>query len=217
MKSVVIILLFVTLPGCSTFYPPWRSPVEYPIDYRTVSDKDVTVVTMTDERRSVIIAPGALQGSNADLRVCPEPPADAADSISSYIKARLGGNSTAGEKQINGEVSYANGTATAVAGIFPRSQGIELFRDGTQALCLAWLNDIYNKGDTEAWRQDFRLLMKLSYELISREIDKPSKAVEISTQPGIKRIDSSPEQTEADTENSGTYQTYRKEPNPVQP
>lgn len=186
-QRILLLATLMLLSGCSNLYPPWRSPVEYPIDYRQVSDNNVTVVTMTDERRSVIIAPGALKGPNSDLRVCPEPPADAADSFSSYFKARLAGGSTAGEKQVNGEASLTDGTSSALSAIFPRSQGIELFRDGSQALCLAWLNDIYNNEDKSAWRQDFRLLMQLAYQLIYREIDHPSKSVTITAQPSSEQ------------------------------
>lgn len=201
MKMTVLYMFIITfLTGCSSIYPPWRSPEEYPIDYRNASDKKVTIVTMTDERRSVIIVPGALAGQNSDLRVCPEPPADAADNISSFFKTRLAG----GNGKLSGEVGFSDGTATALSAIFPRSQGIELFRDGTQTLCLAWLNDVYNNGDVNAWREDFRQLMQLSYQLILQEIIHSKTFANEETQ--IKTVSAPSETNESDSSAPETSQ-----------
>lgn len=170
--SVAIIALIVCayLAGGSRDYAPWVNPMEYPLDYRKTSGSDVTVATMTADRRSIIIVPDALNGINADLRVCPEPPADAADNLASVLKAVASGDSGVSGGNAKGTADLSSSTTTQLASVFSRSQGLELFRDGANALCLAWLNDIYNKGDVNGWREDFRLLLNTSASLISQEI-----------------------------------------------
>lgn len=164
------IFICAYLLGSASVYPPWRSPTEYPLDFRVVSPKGATVATMTSERRSIIIVPDARSGANADLRICPEPPADAADNVASLLTGSASGSAGALNGENKGSAALSSGSSAALASIFARSQGIELFRDGSNALCLAWLNDIYNNGDVNAWRSDFQLLLKTSSMLISQEI-----------------------------------------------
>ena len=164
------IFICAYLLGSASVYPPWRSPTEYPLDFRVVSPKGATVATMTSERRSIIIVPDARTGANADLRICPEPPADAADNVASLLTGSVSGSAGALNGENKGSAALSSGSSAALASIFARSQGIELFRDGSNALCLAWLNDIYNNGDVNAWRSDFQLLLKTSSMLISQEI-----------------------------------------------
>ncbi|WP_369790559.1 hypothetical protein [Rouxiella sp. WC2420] len=164
------IFICAYLLGSASVYPPWRSPTEYPLDFRVVSPKGATVATMTSERRSIIIVPDARSGANADLRICPEPPADAADNVASMLTGSASGSAGAPNGENKGSAALSSGSSAALASIFARSQGIELFRDGSNVLCLAWLNDIYNNGDVNAWRSDFELLLKTSSMLISQEI-----------------------------------------------
>lgn len=166
----IIIFISAYLLG-SAGYPPWRSVVGYPLDFHPASPKSATVVTLTSDRRTIIIVPNALTGANADLRICPEPPADAADNIASLFTANAAAAAAApGGAENKGSAALSSGSSAALASIFARSQGIELFRDGSNALCLAWLNDIYNNGDVNAWRSDFRLLLHTSSDLIAQEI-----------------------------------------------
>ncbi len=132
------IFICAYLLGSASVYPPWRSPTEYPLDFRVVSPKGATVATMTSERRSIIIVPDARTGANADLRICPEPPADAADNVASMLTGSASGSAGAPNGDNKGSAALSSGSSAALASIFARSQGIELFRDGSNALCLAW-------------------------------------------------------------------------------
>lgn len=128
-------------------------------------------MSMTDEMRSVIIVPHALNGINSDVRICPEPPADAADRISSNFNAEVAASQSGPEEKFDDNVKMEKIDSSDVASILNRSQGLELFRDGANALCLAWLNDVYNSGDINYWRDDFRYLLNLSHQLIKAEIE----------------------------------------------
>lgn len=158
---------------------------------REMSNDKVTVVTMTEERRSVLVVPRG--GPGSVIRVCPEPPADAAQNFSSLFNA--GASAASGDAGAKGEVKLSNSASAVLASAFFRSQGIQFFRDGATALCMAWLNDIYNQGDLEGWRNDFKLLLNLSYKLIEHEIPAISAQAK-QTGMGEKAQASSPNATE---------------------
>jgi hypothetical protein len=170
-----MVLIQTTLVACSSFYPPWNSPRDYPVNYNDLSSDRTRVMTMTDELRSVIIVPGAVNGINSDLRVCPEPPADAADNIANSFKAELQASMESAAAKTGAQTSASKISSSDLASILNRSQGLELFRDGSNALCLAWLNDIYNNGDLNSWRDDFRYLLLLSSQLIDKQISVNNK------------------------------------------
>lgn len=168
--QLITVMIFL-LASCQSFYPPWNSPRDYPINYTRISDKKVSMLSMTDEMRAVIIVPDAVNGVNSEVRVCPEPPADAADRISSNLNAEVDASQAGPEDKSDENLKIAKIDSSDVASILNRSQGLELFRDGANALCLAWLNDVYNSGDINYWRDDFRYLLKLSHQLIMAEVE----------------------------------------------
>lgn len=167
----------IILAGCSSFYPPWNNPRDYPVDYQIIKDKRAGIITMTDEQRAVVVVPGALNGSNADLRVCPEPPADAASDIANAFKAQIEAANANPVARQNAETQMSKESSFTLSAILDRTQGLELFRDGANTLCIAWLNDIYNNGDLDSWREDFRYLLSLSYQLINKEITSRQSGV----------------------------------------
>ena len=68
---------------------------------------------------------------------CSEPPADAAEAISSTFQAGLQGN--AGNNQ-GGKAELASTLGTAIQALTQRSQGVILFRDASFRYCEAYLN-----------------------------------------------------------------------------
>ncbi|MGX5056541.1 hypothetical protein ACWKX9_23270 [Enterobacter asburiae] len=164
----------LTLTACSSFYPPWNSPRDYPVNYNVINNPKASIMTMTDELRSVIIIPGAVNGINSDFRICPEPPADVADNIANSFKSALVASEKSPESKIDTQFSGEKISSSVLASILTRSQGLELFRDGANALCLAWLNDVYNNGDLNRWRDDFRYLLLISSQLIDKELNRDS-------------------------------------------
>ena len=168
--SPATFFLCMMLTGCNSFYPPWNQPRDYPISTQNINNNHATIITMTDEERAVIIVPEAVNGIHGDLRICPEPPPDAASDVANAFKAQLESESNLPEAQQKTAMQMSRESSSVLSAILERTQGLELFRDGVNALCVAWINDIYNTGDLEAWRQDFRYLLNLSFELINKEI-----------------------------------------------
>lgn len=161
-QEITIALMIFTLSGCGVFH----NPKDAPIDFSTISPARPTVVVMTPERRSVLIVPQAYNGQNIGLRVCPEPPPDVAEALTDALAAQL----KAENSDIHASSKFSSSFTSSITQLFRRSQGAELFRDGSNALCLAWLNDIYKHGDLDTWRTDFNHLLELSTHLIQLEI-----------------------------------------------
>lgn len=144
------------MPACSTFTPPKEKPV---IEDR-VGDRIGTLAT-TSERRIVLV----------DLKkdhFCSEPSPDVAEAINSSIRAAVDASAKYGngaDIKVSGEI--ARQLATSINSIFTRTQGIQLFRDGSFALCQARMNgDI--KDHEFAKRYDF--LLDRAVELIKAEL-----------------------------------------------
>ena len=62
---------------------------ENSIDYEAVSTQKPTIVTLTPERRTVLVVPQAYSGANTGLRTCPEPPPDVAEALTTAVAAGL--------------------------------------------------------------------------------------------------------------------------------
>lgn len=91
---------------------------------------------------------------------CPEPPPDAAQSVSSAITAALdadvevpgsllGPANVAGNAKGGLGVNYGQALATAVAPLIQRSQGLQFYRDQAFYTCVAYLNGVID-ADTYA-------------------------------------------------------------------
>ncbi|MDY7806677.1 hypothetical protein [Burkholderia stagnalis] len=165
---VVCSLAMVAVAALATWLGRWHESKEGAIDYEIVSTREPTILTLTPERRTVLVVPSAFNGANSGLRTCPEPPPDVAEALTTAVAAQLKADvGTHGDAA--SRVSKSLGSA--VSQLFYRTQGAGLFRDGTHALCLAWLNDIYKTNDLSAWRADFRYLLDVSGQLIHDEVE----------------------------------------------
>jgi hypothetical protein len=132
-----ILIAASLLQGCSAFSPPTTKPViEDRISQHHVPT--VGVLATTPERRVVLV-------KMPDNKFCAEPPADAADNISSALSA-MAKASTKGTVG-NVQLGIANTLATSVKQLFVRSQGVQLYRDGTFMLCAAYLNGAISQAD----------------------------------------------------------------------
>ena len=76
--------------------------------------------------------------------ICSEPPADAAESISSTFQAGLEVEAGAGQ---GGKGELANTLATAIQALSQRSQGVILFRDVSFRYCEAYLNGVLGEKE----------------------------------------------------------------------
>lgn len=155
-RRLLPLFLASTLAACSAFTPPKEKPV---IEDR-VGDHVGTLAT-TAERRIVLV-----NLKNGDF--CAEPSPDVAEAINGSIRAatEASANTSSGvDAKVSGEV--ARQLATSIGSSFLRTQGIQLFRDGSFALCQARMNNNIDKTD---YAQKLDRLLNLSVELIKLEL-----------------------------------------------
>jgi hypothetical protein len=158
MAGVVLLLI----QGCSIFTQPKANPV---IEDR-ISDwgkEKIGVLATTPERRIVIVKmPGSA--------FCAEPPADAAENVSAALTAVA--EASAQGRVTDAQLSIAQTLATSVKQLFQRSQGVQLYRDGTFMLCNAYLNGAITK---EQFLQRHERLLEIVAPLIAQEIPEIHK------------------------------------------
>ena len=163
MKSMIACgLVLVLIQGCSVLTPPKAKPV---IEDRITEwgKQKVGVLATTPERRVVIV-------KMPDNRFCAEPPADAAENVSAALTA-MAEASTKGALT-NAQVGIANTLATSVKQLFQRSQGVQLYRDGSFMLCNAYLNGALTP---EQFAQKHQELLQAVAPLITAEIPELHK------------------------------------------
>jgi hypothetical protein len=148
--------IMALLSGCSALTPPKEKPV---IEDK-VGDR-MGVLATTAERRVVLI----------DLKndhFCAEAAPDVAEALNSTIRiaAEYSSKAASGpERSANAE--FARGLTTSVSTLFSRTQGVQLFRDGSYALCQARMNGAMPDA---AFQSRFDALLKIAGELIALEI-----------------------------------------------
>lgn len=143
--------------GCSFLTPP----KEKPMLQDTMNNRIRTLAT-TPERRVVL----------ADLgkeHICAEPSADVAESLTSSLRALAAASV---EKPANNDSARLSGEvakqfATSLNVLFSRSQGVQLFRDGSYALCQASMNGDIKRND---FIERFDNLLNASAKLIELEL-----------------------------------------------
>ena len=122
------------LAGGGAFY---RSPV---IEER-VSDfgiPKIGVLATTGERRAVIV-------KMPERLICAEPPPDVAEAIASAVSGALeaSGKSSPADVKLGG----ASALSTALMQLTYRTQGLQLYRDGSFFLCTLFMNNIITKDE----------------------------------------------------------------------
>lgn len=150
------------MQGCSVFTQPKANPV---IEERVTDwgKTKVGILATTPERRVVIVK---MPGSH----FCAEPSADAADNVSAALSA-------VAQASVQGRVSdaqlgFAQSLATTAKQLFQRSQGVQLYRDGSFLLCNAYLNGAISKENFLARHER---LLELVAPLIREELSHMHK------------------------------------------
>lgn len=134
--SILLAALLVLLNGCGAFSPPKAKPVIEDTIEGGNSNR-VGVLATTPERRVVIV-------KMPQNLFCAEPPADAAENVSAALAviAEAAAKGNLSELQLG----TATTLATTVKQLFQRSQGVQLYRDGSFMLCTAYLNGILSQS-----------------------------------------------------------------------
>jgi hypothetical protein len=154
----VVLALLQGVQGCSTFTQPKANPV---IEDRVTNwggPGKVGILATTPERRVVIV-------KMPDNKFCAEPSADAADNVSAALTAVA--EASAQGRVTEAQLGFAQTLATSVKQLFIRSQGIQLYRDGTFMLCNAYLNGSITE---EQFLKRHERLLEIVAPLIDKEI-----------------------------------------------
>ncbi len=138
-KILTLLITAILLQGCGAKI--FVSPKENPIIEDKVGENLYRTMATTSERRIVIVN-DSLDPNYRGL-YCAEPSPDSADnlasSFSSYLKASEGTGAASASAGID------KAFATTVEKLGRRSQGLQLFRDGSYSLCQAFMNGIIDK------------------------------------------------------------------------
>lgn len=163
MKRLILaIFAVVNLSGCALFSSTNEQPVieDHITDW--IGRKKIGVLSTTAARREVVFQ----MPSN---RFCAEAPPDVAESLSSSLSllAQGSGKEPTSSVDVTARLEVARTLATTIATLFRRSQGVQLFRDGSFNLCEAHLNGAI---DGPQYKELHEALLKTAVALITQEI-----------------------------------------------
>jgi hypothetical protein len=131
-RLIIAGITLLVVQGCSVFAQPKAQPViEDRVTDAGWGKVKIGLLATTPERRMIVV-------KMPDNRFCAEPPADAADNVAAALSAAAKAKGTG--KLTEGQVGAAQTLATSVKQLFKRTQGVQLYRDGTFMLCNAYLN-----------------------------------------------------------------------------
>lgn len=161
---LALLATLVALAACSGHRPP------------VVEDKIGGNFGFNEELGTFAIAPdysvAFVQLSNTEHRMqgdsgnrfCAQAPADAASELSSAFSGAVKAASESGQTI---DLSAAGQFASAIRQLFVRSQGVQLYRDGSFAVCNAYLNDALTK---QQYNDQLEALRMTAQALIHEQI-----------------------------------------------
>ena len=156
MRNLIALLSFIALTGCASHFTARPPVIEDKVGIK--GKETVGTLATSPDYRVVYVR------LHEDAKLCAEAPADAGAQFSSSFAAGL--KSPLGvEKEISAEARIS--LAVAMKQLFKRSQGIQLFRDASFALCNLYLN----KGLKEdQYLDELKEIRKSAVFLIEKEI-----------------------------------------------
>jgi len=127
-----------------------------------------STLATTADRRIVLVRTRATAGGVGKAgHFCAEPPPDAAENIASKVAAALEASVKTLKAEGEAKLDLARQLATTVQALFHRTQGLQLYRDGSYNLCQALLNDTITKDKYVAELEELR---KTARSLIEHEL-----------------------------------------------
>ena len=156
MRKPIALLSLITLTGCASYFTPRPPVIEDKVGIR--GQETVGTLATAPDYRVVYVR------LHEDAKLCAEAPADAGAQFGASFAAGLTGP-LGGTKEISTEARIS--LAVAMKQLFKRSQGIQLFRDASFALCNLYLN----KGlKEEQYLDELKEIRKSAVFLIEKEI-----------------------------------------------
>ena len=149
-SNAMVIFATFTIGGCAWLTPPIQRPV---LEDHMNKGTAVGILAITPERRAILIEP--YNAGATYSRFCAEPSPDVAQALTATLQASANASASAQIKSAAGDTKsgdadlaaqFAQSLAASNSQLFNRSQGVQLFRDASYALCQAYLNGAL-KGD----------------------------------------------------------------------
>lgn len=156
MRTLIAVLSIASLSGCASYFTARPPVIE---DKVGISGREMvgTLATSADYRVVYVRL-------DPQAKLCAEAPADAGAQFGQTFATALSAP-TGSTPPLS--VEAKTGLAVAMKQLFKRSQGIQLYRDGTFALCNLYLNG----GVTAAeYFVELKELRKTAAHLIEKEI-----------------------------------------------
>lgn len=162
--SVLPLALLAYLSGCNAHRPP------------VVEDKVGGFLGINEELGTLAVAPdysvAFVQLSNTEHpassgrgnKFCAQAPADAGADLSSALSGAVKAANGSGQTV---DLSGAAKFASSIRQLFVRSQGVQFFRDGSFALCNAYLNGAI---DEDRYNEQLSALRTAAVALIEKQI-----------------------------------------------
>ncbi len=165
MRSLISFATVATLSlsGCASYFTPRPPVIEDKVGLH--GKETVGTLATAPDYRVVYVR------LDDKAKLCAEAPADAGAQFGSSFAAALA-TPLGGTKEISLETKA--GLAVAMKQLFKRSQGVQLYRDGTFALCNLYLNQGISKEDYLLELQELR---KAASMLIDKEIPYLEKII----------------------------------------
>jgi hypothetical protein len=158
MRALIAgVILASSLSGCASYFTA-RPPVIEDKVGQWGKETVGTLATAPDYRVVYVRL-------DPQARLCAEAPADAGAQFGSTFAAALTAPATGSTPPISAEARV--GLAVAMKQLFKRTQGVQLYRDGSFALCNLFLNGAIDHAQYFAELQELR---KTAAELIKQEI-----------------------------------------------
>lgn len=172
MIRALMVTVPILLQGCTALTPPLQRPLLEDHMRDPSSNNQIGILATTSDRRVVLI-------NTTTQKFCAEPSPDVVQSLTESLRAVANANASAqindvanntkqGSAALNAEI--ARQLATTSSALFNRSQGVQLFRDASYALCQAYLNGAVqgDDGTTVHFESARTSLASLKDELSSR-------------------------------------------------
>lgn len=165
------------MQGCGTTLLASRStnPVIQDFAHRWLSND--SVLSTTASRRLALMSHRKNDEGETVLVICAEPPPDVGETFAKALAAQLeiSAPATAGQARLAGGLD--DRTATAIAPLMARTQGLQILRDSAFTLCVDYMNGWIK--DSDAYMQIKTDRFDKAIALIEKEL--PHIAARIAT------------------------------------
>ncbi len=163
----------LVLTGCGTTALSSRNanPVIQDFNFRWWSDAS-TLATTASRRLALMFYRKDANGQEI-VQSCAEPPPDVGETFAKALAAQIELGAEKGGAEAHIQASVATRVATAIAPLMARTQGLQLMRDSSFALCIDYMNgwikdaEAYERVKHERFNQAVRLI-ELEIPILAR-------------------------------------------------